>query len=98
MDLSTLFLLLSRSWGFHAIYLFYRFVFAKIKRNIWVLPEWNYVEATESIEFEENYFLFVSKMKITKKIVFYKFYKFCRIPILVTLKMKITKNSFLEIL
>ena len=32
------------------------------------------------------------------KIVFYKFYKFCRILILVTLKMKITKNSPPQIL
>ena len=49
-------------------------------------PKFNSIE---SIEFVENYFQLFWKWKL----VFYKFYRFCRILILVTLKMKITKNS-----
>ena len=49
------------------------------------------LNSIESIEFVENYILLFWKWKLLK-IVLYKFYKFCKILILVTLKMKITRK------
>ena len=54
----------------------------------------NSIEATESVEFVENYFSLFLKMKITKTIVFYKFYRFCEILFLVLLKGKLLKLVF----
>ena len=57
-----------------------------------------HVESRESVEVVcAKLFLVVSEMKLLE-LVFCKFQRFLRILILSTLKIKITKDSFLQIL